>query len=205
MKSIKRPRRLPSLALPALTSALVLMAAAPAGAERLPISSRDDETAVLANRISAVADVVATMDGRLQRIQSATPPSPILPPSPIYPALLSVQDASAALLASAGGIACGTSRAAAASGGESIADDDGRAEDTSSEGLVEQLGAVATVLGQANARLGGIAALVGQSPVPAELEAATAVWAQAAAIFNRTADLLANAVQVPPSPVCPAG
>jgi hypothetical protein len=153
MKSIKRPRRLPSLALPALPAALVLMSAAPAGAERLPVSSRDDGTAVLANRISAVADVVATMDGRLQRIQSATPPSPILPPSPIYPALLSVQDASAGLLASAAGIACG--HAGAASGGETIADDDGRAEDTSSEGLLEQLGAVATVLGQANARLAG--------------------------------------------------
>jgi hypothetical protein len=183
---------------------LALVAAAPAAGERLPVSSRDDETAALANRIVAVADVVATMDARLQRIEPFLPPRPVLPPSPVYPALVSAQDASAALLASAGGIACGTP-VAGASGGALVADDDGRAEDTSSEGLVEQLGAVATVLGQANARLTGIAALVGSSPGSAEVDAASAVWAQAATIFNRTADLLANADQLPPRLVCPAG
>jgi hypothetical protein len=144
----------------------------------LPVSSRDDETAALANRIAAVADVVGTIDGRLARMESFLPPRPVLPPSPIYPALVSVQDAAAALLASAGGIACGTSAAGAPSDSETSADDDGRAEDTSSEGLVGQLAAVATVLGQANPRLSGIAALVGTSSGSAGTDAAGAVWAQ---------------------------
>lgn len=186
-----------------LACALALVAAAPAAADRLPISSRDDETAALANRIAAVADVVATMDGRVQRIEAFTPPSPILPPSPVYPALLSVQDAAAALLVTSDGIACGTTAEAAATGGETIAEDDARADDLSDEGLVEQLDAVATVLGQANTRLTRIADLVGISPGPPDVEAAGAVWAQAAAIFNVTATLLANADQVPPSPICP--
>jgi hypothetical protein len=188
-----------------LAGALVLMAANPAAAERLPVDSRDDESAALANRISAVATVVATMDGRVQRIEAATPPSPIVPPSPVYPALVSVQDAAAALLASSGGIACATRGATDVSGGETIADDDARAEDTSSEGIAGQLGAVAIVLNQANTRLTRIADLVGIGPDPSQIEAASAVWAQAAAIFNRTADLLANTDHTPPSPVCPAG
>jgi hypothetical protein len=188
-----------------LACTLAVVAAAPAAAERLPISDRDDDTAALANRITAVADVVATMDGRLQRIEVSTPPSPILPPSPIYPAFVSVQKAAAALLATSGGIACATQVAAATAGGETIADDDSRAEDTSSDGLVAQLDAVATVLGQANTRLIRVAGLIDTSPGVLEVDAATAVWAKAAAIFNRTADLLANATQTPPSPVCPAG
>jgi len=47
------------------------------------VDSRDDETAAPAKRISALANVVATMDARVQRIESL-PPSPILPPSPVY-------------------------------------------------------------------------------------------------------------------------
>ncbi len=195
-----RPRTIP-----VLFCAVAFVAAAPAAAERLPVSSRDDDADSLSNRISAVANVVTTMDGRVQRIEASTPPSPILPPSPIYPALVTVQDAAAALLASSGGIACAAQGAAAATAGDTIADDDARAEDTSSEGIVEQLNAVAIVLGQANERLTRIAALVGVSPGPPEIEAAGGAWAQAAAIFNRTADLLANADHTPPSPVCPAG
>ncbi len=183
----------------------IAVTAGPAGAERLPVLSSDDESAALANRISAVADVVATMDARMGRIEVFLPPRPVTPPSPVYPALLSVQEAATALLATSGAITCATAGTTDVSGGETIADDDGRAEDTSSEGIVEQLGAVATVLGQANARLTGIAALVGTTPSTAEIEAAGAVWAQAAAIFNRTADLLANAEYTPPSPICPAG
>jgi hypothetical protein len=206
MKSASRIRfRLSATLIVPCIAVAVAVTAGPAAADRLPVSSRDDESAALANRISAVADVVETLDGRVQRIEASVPPSPVVPPSPIYPALLSVQDAAAALLASSGGIACATAGATDVSGGDTIADDDGRAEDTSDEGIVEQLDAVATVLGQANARLTGIAALVGTSPGSAEIDAAVAVWAQAAAIFNRTADLLANAVQTPPSPICPAG
>jgi hypothetical protein len=194
-----------SRTIPILICALALLTTAPAAGAWLPVSSGDDETAALASRIAAVADVVATMDGRMGRIEASVPPSPITPPSPIYPALLSVQEASAVLLATAGGIACGAASAAAATGGETIADDDARAEDLTGEGLVEQLGAVATVVGQANARLTRIAALVAAAPSPPAVEAADAVWADAAAVFNRTADLLANTNQVPPSPVCPAG
>ncbi len=103
-----------------------------------------------------------------------------------------------------GRIACAREGAAATTGGDTIADDDARGEDTSTEGIVGQLDAVATVLGQTNARLTGIAAFVGASPGPAEIEAAGGVWAQAASIYNRTVDLLANADRLP-SPVCPAG
>jgi hypothetical protein len=188
-----------------LVCALALLAAAPAGADRLPVDSRDGETAALATRIAAVADVVATMDGRRGRIEAFVPPSPVTPPSPIYPPLVAVQEAASALLASSGGIACATGGATDVAGGEKIADDDGRAEDTSTDGIIGQLDAVATVLGQANTRLTRIAALVGTSAGPAEIDAAGAVWARAAAIFNRTGDLLANADQVPPSPICPTG
>ncbi len=187
-----------------LVCALALVAAAPASAERLPVSSRDDQADSLSNRIDAVANVVATMDARVQRIEAFLPPRPIVPPSPIYPALVSVQNAASALLATSGGIACSTQGAAAATGGDTIADDDARAEDVSGDGLVEQLDVVATVVGQANARLIGIAQIVGSNSGPSEIEAAAAVWAQAAAIFNRTVDLLANTNYTPPSPVCPA-
>jgi hypothetical protein len=186
-----------------LAFTLALVAARPAAAERVPVSSRDNETAALANRIAAVADVVATMDARLQRIEPFLPPRPIVPASPVYPALVSAEENAAALLATAGGIACGSAGASATSGGESIADDDSRAEDFTTEGLVGQLDAVATVLAQANTRLTRIGALVGVSPSPIVIEAATAVWGEAAAIFDRAADLLANAVHTPPSPVCP--
>jgi hypothetical protein len=145
------------------------------------------------------------MDARLQRLDVFLPPNPVLPPSPVYPALVSVQGSAAALLATSGALACGLPAPEASSGGETIADDDTRAEDTSSEGLVEQLNAVATVLGQANGRLAHIAQLGGSSPGSPETEAANAAGAPAAAIFNRTADLLGNADHVPPSPVCPAG
>jgi hypothetical protein len=206
MKDVQLQRLSRRLVIPVVAGALGLMSVGTAVAiDRLPVSSRDDESAALANRISAVASVTAMMDGRLLRIETATPPSPIVPPSPIYPALVSVQDAAAALLASSSGIACGAQGALAAAGGETISDDDARAEDVSEDGLVEQLDAVATVLGQANARLNLIAGLVGQNPGSAEVEAAGAVWAESATIFNRTADLLADADHVPPSPVCPAG
>jgi hypothetical protein len=195
-----RPRMIPVLA-----CGLALVAATPAAADRLPVSSHDDETAALANRISAVASVIVTMDARLQRIEPSLPPNPVLPPSPIYPALVSVQGSAAALLATLGALACGLPAPEASSGGETIAEDDTRAGDTSSEGLVEQLNAVATVLGQANVRLARIAELAGVSPGSTEVDAATAAWAQAAAIFNRTAHLLENADHLPPSPVCPAG
>jgi hypothetical protein len=182
-----------------------VVAAAPASAERLPVSSRDDQAESLANRISAVTSVVATMDARLQRIEPSLPPNPIVPPSPIYPALVSVQAAAAAVLASSGALACGTPVLDGEAGGETIADDDSRAEDLSSEGIVEQLNTVATVLAQANGRLIGVAHLVGPTAGSPETDAATAVWAEAAAIFNHTAALLANANETPPSPVCPAG
>src|SRR6266511_667770 len=194
MKDMQLLRLSLRLVIPVVACALGLMSVATAVAiDRLPVSSRDDESAALANRISAVASVAAMMDGRLLRIETSTPSSPIVPPSPIYPALVSVQDAAAALLVSSSGIACGGQSTLAAAGGETISDDDARAEDVSSDGLVEQLDAVATVLGQADARLTRIADLVGQSPDPAEIQAAGAVWAESATIFNRTADLLANA------------
>jgi hypothetical protein len=181
-----------------LTSALALATCAPVAAERLPVSSRDDETSALANRITAVADVVATMGGRVGRIEASLPPSPVTPPSPIYPALVSVQDAASALLATSGAIACATGGATDVSGGDTIADDDTRAEDLTGDGLVEQLGAVATALGQADARLTRIAALVSAAPSPSAIDSADAVWGEAAAVFNRTADLLANTDHTPP-------
>ncbi|HYU49443.1 MAG TPA: hypothetical protein VEO91_05870 [Candidatus Limnocylindria bacterium] len=206
MKDMQLRRLSRRLVIRVVACALGLMSVGTAVAiDRLPVSSRDDELAALANRISAVANVAAMMDGRLMRIETSTSPSPIVPPSPIYPGLVSVQDAAAALLVSSSGIVCASQGALAAAGGETISDDDARAEDVSSDGLVKQLDAVATVLGQANARLTRIADLVGQSPGPDEVEAAGAVWAESATIFNRTADLLANADHVPPSPVCPAG
>jgi hypothetical protein len=196
-----RPRTIPVLA-----CALALVAATPAAAERLPISSRDDQADSLSNRIYAVAEVVRTMDARMQRIEASVPPSPVLPPSPVYPALASVQDAAAGLLASSGRIVCATEEAASATGGgDTIADDDTRAEDTSSDGIVGQLDAVATVLGQADARLIRVGELVGAGSGSSEIEAAGAVWAGTAALFNRTVDLLANTDHVPPSPVCPVG
>jgi hypothetical protein len=111
----------------------------------------------------------------LQRIQAATPRSPILPPSRVYSALVSVQETAGALLTTSGAIACHSAGATATTGGESIAAHDTRPEDFTSDGLVGQLDPVATVLGHANTRLTRIAAFFGVGPSPLEINAANAV------------------------------
>lgn len=192
----------------AIVLAAVLVTALPAataGTDRFPVGSRDDGTTATELRIDAVTSVVATMDARLGRVVDLVGTQPGPPNEPVYGGFLSVQQAAASLLATAGGIVCAQSAGAPnVEGGETISDGYLLAVDTSAEGVAGRLGAIATVLSQADARLARIASVVDVKPGPPTIDSATRTWAAAAAIYNATVAVLGNADHVPPSPICPS-
>ena len=173
--------------------------AAPAGAERLPVDSRHDETASLAGRIDAIANVVAVMGQRIVRIGDLAGSAPGPPNEP----LLAAQANALAIADLAEELLCPSGRIVAGGGEVLIADDDRDAADTSATGLANQAEAVATVLAQAQRRLATIADAVLVSPGPPdepETAALTALYAEAAAIVNRISDLLGLDLLLPPGP-----
>lgn len=190
------PRRL-TLAISTLVAVGAL--AAPAGADRLPVDSRDDETAPLAGRIDAVTHVVAVMGQRIVRIGDLAGATPGPPNEP----LLTAQANALAIADLAEELLCPSGRIVAGGGEVLIAEDDRDGADTSATGLANQAEAVATVLAQARHRLATIADAVLTAPGPPdepERAALTALYGEAAAIVNRISDLLGLDLLAPPSP-----
>src|SRR3990172_1722257 len=125
----------------AVAALLVVMVAVPglAGADsRIPVSSVDDATSPVANRIAAVTNIISATNARLARVITAYPPNSCTEFCPVADGFIAALSAYNAL-------------------GESvIADADAFAADTSATGIANQLASIATVLGNADDRLGGI-------------------------------------------------
>jgi hypothetical protein len=163
--------------------ALLMLLGAPGavGADnRIPVDSVDDPTSPTANRIDAVTNIVLATNARLERVIAARPPNPCLD-TELTPVCY---EATVVLIAyetigrniadvCAGGPADGL-------GASVITDVDAYATDTSSTGIANQLASIATVLGNADDRLGGIFV----PPSPITPEDATALSALSVAVYD---------------------
>ncbi|MDP9227007.1 MAG: hypothetical protein M3P18_24820 [Actinomycetota bacterium] len=181
-----------------LASIVSLAAAANTfGADRIPVSSVDDPSLSIANRISAVDNVVVAIDGRLQRIIGAYPPGP--PVIPVVDSLSATRQALGTIVATVDSRLC-TQDAAIGQGDASLADGDVFAGDSSNTGLLNQLSSVRGVLAEANGRLVRIYGAF--PPGPPVDEARTAlihVRNDAVAGFEAITARLGDAIH-PPSP-----
>jgi hypothetical protein len=186
------------ITLVSLASVVSLGAGANAfGADRIPVSSVDDASLSLVNRIGAVDDVVVAMDGRLGRILAALPEG--YPPSPIFESLTGARSSLGTLIATIDTQLCNTD-GVIGSGDASLVDGDVYASDVTATGLTNQLGSVRAVLAEANGRLVRIAGAYPAGPPVREVQAAlTGVRASAAAGFEAITDRLGDAIH-PPSP-----
>jgi hypothetical protein len=181
---------------------LVLMLALPgmAGAgSRIPVNSTDDTASPAANRIDAVTNIVLATNARLTRVMTAYPPNPCAEISALCPAALSVVGAYSTLGHS---VACALEAVYADGPGDAvITDADAYAADISTNGILNQLASIATVLGNADDRLGGIRV---PNPGPPEAPEAAALNALALAIADggsAAADWLGT--EYPPNPCEP--
>ena len=187
-----------------LASTLVagsLLAAAVAAGDRIPVSSVDDTSISIANRIGAVDNVVVAVDGRLGRILGALPEGD--PPAPIFESLTATQSSLDAIVRTIDARLC-TTDGIIGSGDASLADGDVYASDSSSNGLLNQLSSVRGVLSEANGRLVRIYGAVPPGPPGDEVRGAlTAVRTHAVAGFDAIASRLGDDVH-PPSPCAPS-
>ena len=187
-----------------LASTLVaasLLAAAVAAGDRIPVSSVDDTSISIANRIAAVDNVVVAVDGRLGRILGALPEGH--PPAPIFESLTATRSSLDTIVGTIDARLC-TTDGVIGSGDASLADGDVYASDTSSTGLLNQLSSVRGVLSEANGRLVRIYGAVPPGPPGDEARAAlTAVRTHAVAGFDAIAGRLGDAIH-PPSPCAPS-
>jgi hypothetical protein len=136
-----------------LTVVVALPSVAGAG-NRIPVSSVDDATSPIANRIAAVTNIVNATNARLARVIAAWPPNPCAEITPVCPASLTVVGSYSALGKSVAEVCGGTPGDGL--GVAVISDADAFAGDTSTTGIADQLTSIATVLGNADDRLGGI-------------------------------------------------
>lgn len=167
------------------------------GADRIPVRSVDDTSLSLVNRIGAVDNVVVAMDARIGRILGSLPDGD--PPAPILEGLTATKASFHALIATIDSQQCNQD-GAVGSGDASLADDDVFAADTTSTGLLNQLGSVRTVLAEANGRLIRIIGSYPPEPPTQELDdALTAVRNSSAAGFDGIAVRIGGDFH-PPSP-----
>jgi hypothetical protein len=143
------------------------------------------------------------MGQRITRIGELAAASPGPPNEPLLAAqahALTIAGLAEEMLCPSGRLTAG---ATATTDDALIADDDRDAEDSSAIGLTNQAHAVATVLSEAQHRLGAIVnALLGTPGPPNEPEAAAlaGLYVEAAAIVNQISTMLGLDLQLPPNP-----
>lgn len=150
------PRTIPRVAVVATLLGLMMALPAVAGAgSRIPVNSTDDTGSPAANRIDAVTNIVVATTARLERVIAAHPPDPGAPEiGPVSFGFLAVMGAYSTLGQS---VACALEGVYADGPGDAvITDADAYAADMSTNGILNQLASIATVLGNADDRLGGI-------------------------------------------------
>jgi hypothetical protein len=177
-----------------------LLAAAVAAGDRIPVSSVDDTSMSIANRIGAVDNVVVAVDARLGRILAALPEGH--PPAPIFESLTATGSSLDTIIGIVDARLC-TTDGVIGTGDASLADGDVYASDSSSTGLVNQLSSVRGVLSEANGRLIRIFGAVPPGPPGDEARTAlSAVRSHAVAGFDAIANRLGDTIH-PPSPCTP--
>jgi hypothetical protein len=186
------------IAVVSLSAVIGLVASGTAlGADRIPVSSVDNTTLSLVNRIGAVDNVVGAMDARIDRILGSLPEGQ--PPSPILEGLTAAQGSLHTLITTIDNRLC-TTDGTIGSGDASLSDGDAFADDVTSNGLTNQLGAVRTVLAEANGRLVRIGGNFPSGPPTVELDQAlSAVRHSSVAGFDAIAVRLGGDLH-PPSP-----
>jgi hypothetical protein len=164
--------------------------------DRIPVSSVDNTSLSLVNRIAAVDNVVVAMDGRIVRILSALPASH--PASPILEGLTATRSSLGTIIGTIDAQLC--SQDVIGSGDASLADGDVYAADATATGLTNQLGSVSRVLAEANGRLVRISGAIPPGPPTDELHSAlTAIRDSSVAGFDAITVSLGDAIH-PPSP-----
>jgi hypothetical protein len=177
-----------------------VFAATVAAGDRIPVSSVDDTSVSIANRVGAVDNVVVVVDGRLDRILAAYPPGP--PVVPVSDSLVATRQSLGVVINTVDTRLC-TTDGTIGTGDASLADGDVYASDSSSTGLLNQLSSVRGVLSEANGRLIRIYGAYPPGPPTDEVRAAlTAVRTHAVAGFDAIANRLGDAIH-PPSPCTP--
>lgn len=199
-----RRTRVGAAAVAALLVVVVAVPASVGAGTRIQISSFDDATSPAANRIAAVTSIVDATNARLERVILAyTPNNPCTEIfSPVCDGAYAALDAYSALgeyvyevCTSDGGPSDGL-------GASVIADADAYAADTSATGIANQLASIATVLGNADDRLGGILTPDPGPPDAPELVAALNVLSVAISEGGSAADgwLGGDGFDWPPNP-----
>ena len=195
-----RPHGIRPLLVGAFLATLVastMLVATAVASDRIPVSSVDDTSLSLANRIAAVDNVVVAMDGRLQRIIGSMPPGP--PVIPVADSLSATRQSLGAIIATLDSRLC-TQDGAIGQGDASLADGDLFASDTSSTGLLNQLSSVRGVASEANGRLVRIyIAFPAGPPVDQARTALIGVRTDAVAGYEAITARLGDATH-PPSP-----
>lgn len=192
------PRR-PHLLGPIVAALVILLTAGGTAlaSDRIPVSSVDDTSVSIANRIGAVDNVVVAMDGRLDRILAALPAGH--PPSPIFESLAATRSSFGTLISTIDARLC-TQDGVIGSGDASLADGDVYASDTSSTGLVNQLASVRSVTTELNGRMIRIlGALPPGPPVREVQDALLDVRFDATSGFDAITGRLGDSIH-PPSP-----
>jgi len=188
-------RRLAAVALVA-TLSLATAATALGATDRIPVSSTDNTSLSIVNRIGAVDNVVLAMNGRLDRILGSVLPEH--PPAPIFEARSSL----GTLIGTIDAQLCNTD-GVIGTADASLADGDVFASDLSTTGLDNQLTSVSRVLVEANGRLVRILGSHPPSPIAPDVQnAMSAVRGHAAAGFEAITNRLGDAIH-PPSPCTP--
>ena len=184
--------RLATVAL-AATLGLATAATTLGATDRIPVSSTDNTSLSIVNRIGAVDNVVVAMNGRLDRILGSVLPEH--PPVPIFETRSSL----GTLIVTINAQLCNTD-GVIGTGDASLADADVFAADLSATGLDNQLTSVSRVLAEANGRLVRILGSHPPSPIAPDVQVAlNAVRNHAIAGFEAITSRLGDDVH-PPSP-----
>jgi hypothetical protein len=188
-------RRLAAVAIVAILS-LATAATALGATDRIPVSSTDNTSLSIVNRIGAVDNVVVAMNGRLDRILGSV--LPLHPPAPIFVTRSSL----GTLIGTIDAQLCNTD-GVVGTGDASLADGDVFASDLSTTGLDNQLTSVSRVLAEANGRLVRILGSHPPAPIAPDVQSAlSAVRSHAAAGFEAITNRLGDEIH-PPSPCTP--